>query len=849
MKRMRILAVLLIAVFGLIQCGKQGSPDNTLASSDSRATITQVSSFGTNPGSLAMYKYAPAGITAAAPLVVALHGCTQTASEYANNTDWNSLADKYKFYVVFAETNSSNNSSKCFNWFESGDIARGGGEALSIKQMVDKMKADYSIDASRVFVTGLSAGGFMTVAMAAAYPDVFAGAAVMAGGPYKCATSMTAAFSCMSPGVDKTPAQWGDLARSGYSGYSGSYPLISIWYGTTDGTVKPLNSTELVDQWTNVHGIDQTEDFTESVAGSSHKVYKNANGDALVEIWAIASMGHAITVDPGTGETQGGGTGSYSIDKNIYSSYWAAKFWGLDNSDKEAPVVNVTSPANGATITAGSTTLAASASDNAGVVKVEFYVDGVLKSTDTSAPYEATLDLTTIVNGSHSVKAIAYDAAGNTATDNDTAFTGGTYVDTVAPVLSNDKASGTYQMSVSPVISANEAATIYYTTDGSTPTVNSASGAAPLTLSFSADTTLKFFGKDPSGNASSVQTFSYVVEILPYTETASGTATEHYNAGRLDVNAYLAYGQEYGYMTAFILYHLKAEFGGTWVDEHDLPGYTPTPDTTVPTVNITAPTNGSTVSASVTVTAAASDNIGVAKVEFYVDGTLKATDTASPYEYVLDTTTLTNASHSIKAIAYDAANNTATDDDTSVTVDNTQQGTTTTVEFTSNSTDDGYVKASADGSGAAVGTYSTIAIGRGSDGKFNRAILSFDTSSLPDSATIVRAYIVVTASSVSGTPWANGNSMVIDLKTGNFGSASTTETTDWASAATASQAGSIDAFTSGTKQSSDLSAAGLSAISKTGKTQAKLRFLTNQTTTAYIFITQGTGAKLVVEYQ
>ena len=76
---------------------------------------------------------------------------------------------------MFPEQGSANNQNACFNWFEPGDIRRGAGEALSIKQMVDKMISDYDLDPERVFVTGLSAGGYMTTVMLATYPDVFAG--------------------------------------------------------------------------------------------------------------------------------------------------------------------------------------------------------------------------------------------------------------------------------------------------------------------------------------------------------------------------------------------------------------------------------------------------------------------------------------------------------------------------------------------------------------------------------------------------------------------------------------------------------------------------------------------------
>ncbi len=100
------------------------------------AGLTQVTGFGSNPGALAMYSYRPDGLPSGAPLVVELHGCTQDAPTYFANSGWRELADRDGFALVLAEQNTGNNSSRCFNWFQSGDIARGQGEAASIAQMV-----------------------------------------------------------------------------------------------------------------------------------------------------------------------------------------------------------------------------------------------------------------------------------------------------------------------------------------------------------------------------------------------------------------------------------------------------------------------------------------------------------------------------------------------------------------------------------------------------------------------------------------------------------------------------------------------------------------------------------------
>ena len=121
--------------------------------------LTEVSGCGSNPGNLKMCTYVPDDLEASRPLVVALHGCTQQASDYDDETGWVKLADKHKFALLLPQQQQANNATKCFNWFEQGDIERDQGEALSIRQMIDKMIADEAADSENVYVTGLSAGG------------------------------------------------------------------------------------------------------------------------------------------------------------------------------------------------------------------------------------------------------------------------------------------------------------------------------------------------------------------------------------------------------------------------------------------------------------------------------------------------------------------------------------------------------------------------------------------------------------------------------------------------------------------------------------------------------------------
>lgn len=297
------------------------------------AGLTQVTSFGSNPGNLTMYAYAPANLPAGAPVVVAMHGCTQTASDYFANSGWQKYADLWGFALVLPQTGSSNNSLSCFSWFDSSKDTRGKGEAASVVSMVSKAVSQYGADSRRVYVTGLSAGGGMTADLLADYPDVFAGGSVDSGLPAQCATTQAAASQCQYGSMNLTPAQWGDKVRASNPGYSGPWPRVAIWQGASDYTVYPVNATELRDQWTNVWGIGQTASSTQSLpGGTTLSVYNDSAGKPAVELYQISGMAHGLAVDPGSATEQCGATGAYYI-KTICSSYYTARFWGLDGSN------------------------------------------------------------------------------------------------------------------------------------------------------------------------------------------------------------------------------------------------------------------------------------------------------------------------------------------------------------------------------------------------------------------------------------------------------------------------------------------------------------------------------------
>ena len=301
------------------------------------ASLQQVASFGSNPGALTMYSYRPDGLPTGAPVVVLLHGCSQDAQTYFTSSGWRTFADRHGFALVLPQQSTGNNSSKCFNWFQSGDTTRGQGEAASIASMLSHAVSAYGSDPARAYVSGLSGGGAMTAVMLATYPDRFAGGSVVAGLPYRCATTMVAAFSCMNPGVDKSPAQWGDLARGGYPGYSGPRPKVSVWQGTSDTTVAPMNAAELRDQFTNVAGVPATATGTGTIGSSvTWQDYAGA-----VRVHLVQGMGHGTPVDPGTAAEQCGQAGAYFLD-TVCAAYHDVAFFGLDGGSTPTPTTTTT---------------------------------------------------------------------------------------------------------------------------------------------------------------------------------------------------------------------------------------------------------------------------------------------------------------------------------------------------------------------------------------------------------------------------------------------------------------------------------------------------------------------------
>lgn len=295
-------------------------------------TAAERADFGANPGRLRLFFYQPEPLKKPAPLVVALHGCQQTALEYARLTGWLQQADRLGFMLLLPEQRLSNNPQRCFNWFRPSQVRRDQGEAGSIRQMIARLQTEFPIDAQRIYVAGLSAGGAMAVALLAAYPEVFAGGASVAGVPYGCAGGMLSALYCQFWGRDLRPAEWADKVHQAAAEANlrpQRWPILSIWQGQSDWVVDSSNARELAEQWRALHGVGTDAASEETGQGYTRWVYRDATGQPRVESYLIAGMGHGQPIAPGSEASSCGVAADYVLPVGICASALILQFWGL----------------------------------------------------------------------------------------------------------------------------------------------------------------------------------------------------------------------------------------------------------------------------------------------------------------------------------------------------------------------------------------------------------------------------------------------------------------------------------------------------------------------------------------
>lgn len=221
------------------------------------------------------------------PLVVMLHGCTQNPDDFAAGTGMNSLAREQGFYVLYPEQAQAANPQRCWNWFKHNHQQRGSGEPAAIAAMVDTVRAGHAVDARRVYVAGLSAGGAMAAIVAAAYPDVFAAAGVHSGLPGDAAGNLQEALAAMNGSAN------GPSAAARTPRPPRPVPTI-VFHGDADATVHPRNGERLMSAASGGAAAPEL-DQGRSAGGRrySRRLHRAADGRTQAEHWVVHGAGHA----------------------------------------------------------------------------------------------------------------------------------------------------------------------------------------------------------------------------------------------------------------------------------------------------------------------------------------------------------------------------------------------------------------------------------------------------------------------------------------------------------------------------------------------------------------------------
>jgi len=283
--------------------------------------------FGHNPGALGAKIYLPDGLSAAAPLVVVLHGCTQTADQYDLGAGWSAVAEEYGFALLYPQQQPANNPNLCFNWFLPQDNRCDRGEALSIRNMIAAMVETHALNEQRIFVTGLSAGGAMANVMLATYPELFASGAIIAGLPYGTATDVPQALERMRGQELPGERELAGLMRRA-TDHVGPWPTISVWHGSSDATVFPSNADAIVTQWRSVQGLEKEPTRRDIVDGYPREIWCDSQGRECIQSISVTGMAHGTPLAT-SGADACGSAGPYMLDRRISSTRHICRFWGL----------------------------------------------------------------------------------------------------------------------------------------------------------------------------------------------------------------------------------------------------------------------------------------------------------------------------------------------------------------------------------------------------------------------------------------------------------------------------------------------------------------------------------------
>jgi poly(hydroxyalkanoate) depolymerase family esterase len=233
--------------------------------------------------------YVPSGYNGqACPLIVMMHGCTQSAGDFAVGTRMNELAEQGTFFVAYPEQPSSANPRKCWNWFTSENQQRHRGEPSIVAGITREIMHDYAIDRERVYVAGMSAGGAAAAVLGATYPDLYAAVGVHSGVAPGLAHDVPSAFGAMKSGRLQNGANQVSNDRS-----NAPIPTI-VFHGDRDSKVNKRNAERFADNLTAPAFTERVEARRTSGGRSYTKtIYTDASGRDVLEQWGVHGAGHA----------------------------------------------------------------------------------------------------------------------------------------------------------------------------------------------------------------------------------------------------------------------------------------------------------------------------------------------------------------------------------------------------------------------------------------------------------------------------------------------------------------------------------------------------------------------------
>ena len=261
------------------------------------------------PAGLYTYEvYTPANYQASTsvPLIVVLSGCTVDASTMAADTGMNTLADQKQFIVAYLQQSAFNNAALCWNFFLTANQLRGGSEAAEIAgitQTVESNTSLWTINAHRIYITGISAGAAMAVNMGVTYPDLYTAIGVHSGVEYRAVTSFSLTTTATG---GPPPTLQGGLAYHVMGQHARVVPTIDF-QGSADPIVWPLNGDQVIQQWMetdhdasggayNANFLNpSTTTHGQISGGHSYATYtwNDNNGQEIEEYWVVNGMGHA----------------------------------------------------------------------------------------------------------------------------------------------------------------------------------------------------------------------------------------------------------------------------------------------------------------------------------------------------------------------------------------------------------------------------------------------------------------------------------------------------------------------------------------------------------------------------